>query len=253
MSDWISYNDLAWVEPILMSPEDGEKEAGKFVEIIRKRAKNKVKTLLHFACGGGIYDYTFKKYFTVTGVDISPGMLEVARNLNPKVVYHEGDMRRFKLDEKFDAVAIPDSIGYMTTLDDLRSTIINACGHLKPGGILLITATIAEQFKENNFVYTGSRDNVEITVFENNYITDAERTTYEATIIYLIRRKGKLEIHTDVHKFGLFSRDTWLGLFKEQGLEVDEVQMDDVYAPYIMGEGDYPLANFVLRQKEDQP
>ncbi len=245
MSDWLSYNDLAWTEPVMMSPEEGEKEAGKFVEIIRKQAKTEVKTLLHLACGGGIYDYTFKKYFKVTGVDISPGMLEVARKLNPEVAYHEGDMRSVKLDEKFDAVAIPDSIGYMRTLDDLRSAITNACGHLKPGGILLITATIAEQFTDNNFVYTGFKDDVEITVFENNYITDAKRSSYEATIVYLIRRKGKLEIHTDVHKLGLFSRDTWLDLLKEHDLQADQVQMDDIYAPYIMDEGEYPLVTFV--------
>jgi len=40
---------------------------------------------------------------------------------------------------------------------------------LKPGGVLLIVANIKEEFRENNFVYTGSKGDVEVTIFENNY------------------------------------------------------------------------------------
>jgi len=62
------------------------------------------------------------------------------------VTYIYDDMRSIELRECFDAVAIPDSIGYMTTLEDLRSAVLTAYMHLKPGGVLLIIASIAEQF-----------------------------------------------------------------------------------------------------------
>jgi len=245
MEKWISYNELAWTEPIVAPPELLSDEIELYCRLIRENSLIEPKTLLHLASGAGIGDYTFKKHFAVTGVDISKGMLEVARQINPDVTYHFGDMRTVDLGEKFDAVAIPDSIGYMTTLNDLRKAVHTACKHLKPGGVLLITAHLQEEFRENNFVYSGSSDGIEVTVFENNYIIDVDRTKYEATIIYLIRRNGELEICTDRHIIGLFASETWHGLFKELALELRQVALKDLYAPFILGEGEYPLQIFV--------
>jgi hypothetical protein len=133
----------------------------------------------------------------------------------------------------------------MTTARDLRRASITAYKHLRPGGVLLIIANIAEEFKENNFVYTGSKGDVEITIFENNYLHDITETTYEATFIFLIRRKGKLEIHTDYHILGIFKLKTWLDLLKEVGFEVKHMKMEHLYDRFVMGEGEYPLTMFV--------
>lgn len=242
---WRAYSELAWTEPIIAPPEEYVEETELFSKVIKEHSKIEPKTLLHLGCGAGGNDYTFKKHFKVTGIDISEGMLEIARNYNPEVTYLYGDMRTIRLKECFDAVAIPDSIGYMTTLEDLRKTIITSYKHLKPGGVLLIVTNIKEEFAENNFVYTGSKGDIEITIFENNYIPDPTGTTYEATVIYLIRRKGKLEIHSDTDTIGLFKLSTWLDLLKEVGLEVKQVKIEHSYDRFILGEGKYPLLMFV--------
>jgi len=124
---WRGYSELAWTEPIIASPEEYVEETEQFSKVIKENSKVDPKTLLHLSCGAGGNEYTFKKHFKVTGVDISEGMLEIARNCNPEVLYLYGDMRTIKLGKCFDAIAIPDSIGYMTTVDDLRSAIINYC------------------------------------------------------------------------------------------------------------------------------
>jgi len=243
---WLSYSDLAWTEPIIAPPEEYTEDTELFSKVIKEHSKIDVKTLLHLGCGAGGNDYTLKKHFDVTGVDISEGMLEVARKLNPEVTYLYGDMRTIRLNRYFDAVAIPDSIGHMTTVEDLRNAIITADKHLKPGGALLIVANIREEFKENNFVYTGSKGDVEITVFENNYIPDPTGTTYEVTIIYLIRRKGKLEIHTETFGCGIFKLEIWLNLLKKAGFdEVNQIKLEHSYDRFILGEGEYPLLMFV--------
>jgi SAM-dependent methyltransferase len=204
--------------------------------------------MLHLGCGAGIYDYTFKKYFKVTGVDIGEQMLALARKLNPEIHYFNGDMRTIDLKKKFDAVAIPDSIGYMTSVQDLQKVIRNAAKHLKPGGVLLIVASIAEKFSSNNFVYTGSRGEIEITLFENNYLPAPDNSTYEAALVYLIRRKGKLEIHTDRHIIGIFKLKVWLGLLKEQDFTVQQKNLDYLYDCFIMEDGEYPLTMFVCSE-----
>lgn len=242
---WHAYSDIAWTESIIAPPEGYVEETELFSKVIKEYSKIEVRTLLHLGCGAGGNDYTFKRHFKITGVDISEDMLEIARDLNPEVDYLYGDMRTVRLRECFDAIAIPDSIGYMTTVEDLRSAIVAAYKHLKPGGVLLITGNIKEEFKENNFVYTGSRGDVEITIFENNYIPDPNGATYEATLIYLIRHKGKLEIYTDCHMIGLFNLETWLEILKEIGLEVKQMKLEHSYDRFIFGEGKYPLLMFI--------
>jgi SAM-dependent methyltransferase len=242
---WRMYSDFAWTEHIIAPPEDYVEETNLFSKVIKEHSKIEARTLLHLGCGAGGHDYTFKRHFKVTGVDISKDMLEIAEKLNPEVTYLYGDMRTIKLKECFDAVAIPDSIGHMTTVGDLRKAILTACRHLKPGGVLLIVTLISEDFRENNFVYTGSKGDVEVTIFENNYLPDPAGTTYDATGIYLIRRKGKLEIHSDTDTIGLFKLSTWLGFLKEIGLKVKQMKLEHSYDRYLVGEGEYTLQMFV--------
>lgn len=243
---WRAYGNLAWTEPIIAPPDHYAEETELYINAIREQAAIEIRTLLHLGCGAGGNDHAFKERFAVTGVDISENMLEIARQLNPEVVYHQGDMRTIELEECFDSVAIPDSIGYMTTEEDLRSVIMTAQKHLKPGGVLLIVTSIAEQFSENNFVYAGTKGDIEIVVFENNYVPKPAGTTYEATLVYLVRREGVLETHTDRHVLGLFKLQTWLDLLREAGLdEVEQIAVEHSYDRLILGGGKYLLLMLV--------
>ena len=156
--NWLSYSDLAWTELIISSPEEYRDETELYSKTIITHSTQKPKTLLHLGCGAGINDFTFKRYFKVTGVDISHGMLKIARKLNPEARYVQADMRGIRLKLLFDTVVIPDSIGYMTTVTDLRKAITTGYKHLKAGGILLIVAHVRDSFNENNFVYSGLQD-----------------------------------------------------------------------------------------------
>lgn len=41
--------------------------------------------MLHLGCGAGGHDFHFNQHFAVTGVDLSDGMLELAKKRNPEV------------------------------------------------------------------------------------------------------------------------------------------------------------------------
>jgi SAM-dependent methyltransferase len=222
------YNDLAWIWPIISPPEDYVEESESFSKILKQEAKIEVKSLLHLGCGGGHNDYTFKKHFALTGVDMSESMLELARKLNPEVKYHHGDMRTVRLGEAFDAVAILDSIGYMSTAEDLRSAFVTAYEHLKPGGVFLTCVEVfRDRFEQNKtFVNTRSKGDIDIIMVENYYDPDPNDTSYELTLVYLIRRKGKLEMHTDNHVGGIFTLDTWHELLKEVEFEVKQMKFE---------------------------
>lgn len=244
-STWIAYNELAWTEDLLAAPESYEEEVRVYVDLITRTASWPPRTLLHLGCGAGGCDHIFKRHFEVTGVDISRGMLDKARAAHPDIEYIEDDMRTLRLDRQFDSVAIPDSIDYMDSPDDLQRAVQTAVVHLKPGGVLLVVAKTAETFQNNNFAYTGENEEVHVTLLENNYINPFRPNTYEATLVYLIRNRGALSVHTECQVLGLFPQDTWGAVFKEAGFEMNTTTLDGVYDNYLLGEGAYPMTIFV--------
>ncbi|PYZ92272.1 SAM-dependent methyltransferase [Salipaludibacillus keqinensis] len=245
--NWKAYNDLAWTEHIIASPEDYGEEADHHIQAINEHTTRKSRTLLHIGCGAGGHDYHFKKHFQVTGVDLSKGMLDIASEVNPEATYIEADMRSFDLNETFDIVVFAESIMYMTTPSDLGNAVETAARHLKSDGTMLIVCQPKEIFQENNFAYSGTRDGVHVTLFENNHITSAE--TYESVMVYLIRENRGLHVEHDKHTIGLFSEHTWLDIFKKEGLDVKEKDMNHLYDNYVLEDGEYPLKMYVLKRK----
>ena len=223
------YGDLAWTWPIISPPEEYVDESEFFARMIREHSKREPRTMLHLGCGGGHNDFTLKKYFEITGVDISPAMLGLARELNPDVTYVEGDMRETSLRRTFDAVAILDSVDYMLTKPDLRAAFETAYVHLKPGGVFVTTIEQSlETFRQNKVQYlVRARGGVEIVFIENLYNPDPTDTIYESTFIYLIRQEGRIDIETDRHLGGLFSVDTWYDTLSTVGFAVKTVEYED--------------------------
>ena len=244
-SNWISYNDLAWTEDWLADPAEYEDEVKVYVDLIRGTASESPRTLLHLGSGAGGHDTFFKRHFAVTGVDLSPGMLIKARKVHPDIEYIEGDMRTLRLNRQFDAVVIPDSIDYMASRQDLQQAIQTAVMHLKTGGVLLVVAKTEEIFRNNNFAYSGLKDGIHVTLFENNYINPLHPNTYEATLVYLIRERGELTIQTEQQVLGLFSQEIWNEVFKNAGITMKKSSLDGIYDSYLLNDGEYPLVVFV--------
>ena len=172
-------------------------------------------------------------------------MLNIARKLHPDIEYLEGDMRTLRLNRQFDVVVIPDSIDYMASLADLQQAIQTSLVHLKAGGVLLVVVKTEETFQNNNFAYTGEKNGVHVTLFENNYINPLFCDTYEANLIYLIRQQDELTIHTDRQLLGLFSQATWEKLFADAAIAMQKTHLNGIYDQYLLGDAEYPLTIFV--------
>lgn len=233
------YKDLAWIWPIISPPADHVKENEEYNRIIQVNCPNIPRTLLHLGCGGGHDDFTLKKSFNITGIDLSEDMLKLARNLNPEIDYQLGDMRTIRLDYTFDSVIIGDSIGYMLSERDLLAVFETAFVHLKYGGILLTLAEeTSERFQQNKTLCsTHVMGEVEVTFVQNYYDPNRKDTTYEATLIFLIRRQGQLAIEVDHHTLGLFNLENWLGYLKDTGFTVKQTE----FRAWDVEEKIYPL------------
>ncbi len=118
------------------------------VEFYVEEAVKRGKPMLELACGTGrITIPTATAGIEVTGLDISPDMLAVARRkvakLDPEVAGRitllQGDMRDFQLDRKFDLVTIPfRAFICLMTVEDQKATLVNVRNHLNPNGKLIL-------------------------------------------------------------------------------------------------------------------
>lgn len=237
---WKVYNELAWTDALLSSADDYQYETDMYVQWLKEYAERPLENVLHLGCGAGGHDMFFKRFFNVTGVDVSDGMIKEAEKTNPEVNYMKGDMRSLDLAEKFDAVVIPDSIMYQAEIEDVERTIQTAVDHLLPGGCLLIVTHTKEQFQNNQFSYTGFDDKTHITLFEDNFIVS--ESTYEAVFVYLIRQNNELSIYEEVHTLGIFPKNDWLQLFKRHHMQVIVKALTDLYDSYLQNDGEYPLS-----------
>ncbi len=213
------YRDLAWTWPIISPPSHYRDEARQFRGFLRKAASGPVREVLHLGCGAGHVDSQLKRFVSITGVDLSPAMLRLARRLNPDVTYRRGDMRTADLGRTFDGALISDAISYMLTPEDLAHAFRTAYRHLRPGGAFV---TYAEQLRdhfEQNFtrVNRGKRGGDEIVFVENLYDPDRRDTTMEATFLYVIRRSGRLRVETDRHLLGLLPESAWRRALRDAG------------------------------------
>jgi cyclopropane fatty-acyl-phospholipid synthase-like methyltransferase len=117
---------------------DSASEAA-FIDHILRRAYPRPVTLLEVACGtGGIIEALADRY-QVAGLDISPGMLAVARAKLPAgTALHLADMSRFSLGVRFDAViCVYHGINHLLGFPAWESFFDCVLEHLNEGGIFI--------------------------------------------------------------------------------------------------------------------
>jgi SAM-dependent methyltransferase len=97
------------------------------------------KSLLELGCGTGNLAQPFLSAgYQYAGLDIAPSMLAIARRENPDARFIQGDMRRFSVRKKVDAVLVAGrSFSYMTTNRDVLAALESIHKALKPGGALI--------------------------------------------------------------------------------------------------------------------
>jgi SAM-dependent methyltransferase len=223
------YTDLAWLWPLWGDPAvEYARYCDYVAALIRRHTERPVETLLNVACGGGKNVFNLKKHYRVTGLDLSPAMLDQARALNPECEFVEGDMRSFSLARTFDAILLDDGVAHMTSLKDLSAAFCRAFDHLNPGGLMVVTPdATTETFRQNSNEATSASGRVEnksidVVFMENLYDPDPTDDHYEATIVYLIRENGVLRLETDHWRLGLFSVNVWKQALSDTGFRVHD-------------------------------
>lgn len=105
----------------------------EFVALLPKKAQ-----VLDAGCGTGRDTALLsEKGFLVTGIDISKGLLNVARKSFPELTFIEGDLRNLPfIEANFDGIWAHASLVHFESLFDVKKTLAEFYRVLKTDGIL---------------------------------------------------------------------------------------------------------------------
>ncbi len=101
------------------------------------------KSVLDVACGTGVmFPYYITRGATVTGIDISPKMVELAKTKFPKIPIFCGDVECYPFKEQFDAVVIHNAFPHFESPERL---IENLTPLVKQGGTLSVAHSLSRE------------------------------------------------------------------------------------------------------------
>lgn len=114
-----------------------------YISRIAARYDCRPGTVLDLCCGSGNVSLLLAEDgCQVTGVDISPGMIECAKQKAAQqgiyVDFHVRSASEFRLNRKFDMViSLFDSLNYILESSELQQAFHRVSAHLEPGGLFI--------------------------------------------------------------------------------------------------------------------
>ena len=141
------YKDFAWHYETRMVKDLGYKGPERLQEAIRSAIGDRTGlAVLDLGCGSGLSGVALKPFAAqLTGVDLSPEMLELSRARNIYDRLEVGEITEWlaKTNERFDIIASLDCLIYF---GDLRAIVGAAAKRLKPGGVLFLSTERGDRY-----------------------------------------------------------------------------------------------------------
>lgn len=131
--------------------------------------------ILDVACGpGNVTKYLLSKQpgLKILGTDLSPRMLELAKENNPTAEFQLMDSRKIRdLEKKMDGIICSFCLPYLSKEEAIQF-IKDASQVLKPGGLLYIS-TMEDDNGKSKMEKSSSGDEMFMNYHEAGYLTDA--------------------------------------------------------------------------------
>lgn len=105
--------------------------------------------VLDVCCGcGHVTAELMRRGYTITGVDNSKELIEIARRELPQVEFHLQDVRHLTLQGPFDAaLSTFDSLNHILNLGDLHSVFAGVYAALRKGGLFVFDMNLEEAYE----------------------------------------------------------------------------------------------------------
>lgn len=176
--------------------------------------------LLDVACGTGAHASLLKNNYSITGIDLSSNMLDIARKKVSDVKFETGDMKKLNLEDKFDIITcLFSAMNYNTTLKEYETTLKNFYNYLYHGGVLIFDLGInKDNWLEGMIsVDTVAEDNLKLARICQSHL---EGNIFNASFVFLVKENNQLDFDIDHHVIGVFKICEIFELMKKVGFEV---------------------------------
>ncbi len=189
--------------------------------------KYRCKKILEIGCGSGnLAPFFLKAEYNYTGLDLFNEMLRIAREVEPKANFVQGDMRNIKIKDKFDAIIITGrSFAYITTNRDVMDTLKSVNKHLKKNGVVIF-----ENFDAEAVFGNFKKSSIQIAKFQNRKykrVSTKSRNmetgwTWNWHAKYYIKENGKTRTVEDSSILRAFTEDELKLFLKINSFEIKE-------------------------------
>lgn len=192
-------------------------------------------TVIDFGCGSGIWAAELGSAgYDVVGVDISPAMLEIARQRAPRATFHQSSFREFQLPRCRAVTALGEVFNYLFDESHSERELAELCGRiyaaLEPGGLLIFDVADTERHRSSKQMFTEGEDWACLVEYQH----DDELKQLGRRIISF-RKIGDLYRRSEeIHRQQLFSEQQILGMLAKQGFEARSMRS---YGDYRLGAG----------------
>ena len=173
------------------------------------------RTCLDLGCGTGVLCEVLHDHgIRASGMDLSEGMIAIARSSRPDIHYDVANMITYRPDARFDLVTCTgDALNHIISLDDIDRIFSNVFGYMSDGGYFIfdilnekevapgepIDLDFSETIKAQ-FLMTKNQDGIvqlKVTVWENGEQTFEEiitETVHDPEAICALLRKNGFEV-----------------------------------------------------------
>jgi len=200
--------------------KDYQVEAEKVHSLIQQHKSSKGNLLLDVACGTGLHIDHLRKHYQVEGLDLDPGMLDIAHSKFPEITFHHADMVDFKLSHQFDATTcLFSSIGYVKTKEKLQQALQNMQNYLIQGGVLIIEPWFTPEQWHPGSPHATFVDKPDLKIARMN-VSEVDGRLSSFTFHYLVAASEGIKYFTERHELGLFTHEEYLQALQLAGLVV---------------------------------
>ena len=184
------------------------------------------KTLLDIACGEGTFAVAMARLgFNITGIDVSPRMLERAREqaaeAGVEIEFTHGDVRTLTFEARFDLVTCwYDSLNYLLESADLDKTFKGVARALKPGGVFIFDMNslfgLAKVWREAG-CYVKKENAGTFEIHRHDY--DFETDIGSVMITCFLKENGHWRRFDEEHRERAYPHQEILDMLREAGLQ----------------------------------